>query len=614
MRTSFAVLVASVAGVLVGGLAVGIFLFLWLDEETQQSVPVVISSSGERTTNWGKSSPEVIGEGRISTLDPILQVQSVLDSTKLASDFDQSVSLYVLLARADVSDLERFISESYAVTPRNQRIAALSIIFGRYAAVDPNKALERALKISQVSKSERSNLVRSIFNEWIVQDLDAAVAAIQELPQPLKFAAANSMIWRSDFLNTDQRVQLAEQIGPSDTWIANAVSNIHIESSRADPRQAFYELIRDTTRTTEGNRELLNIAMQWYEVEGPKVLLEVYESIENTSTRRNLIDNLIYYGIPNKTVEPESVLRFVSEFPNKTDAQQLTENVFISWSVVAPQEAFESSLEFDDQFVSHYTRESILRSWAIRDADGLFAEASSMPRKYRATAFIAALGQMALERPETAIGFARNLDTRGLQLQARDEIVQEWSNVDAKSAFEWLMKDGFNSVEEPDYSVWWNAYSRYLHEDFESARRFAEEYQGEQKNQLIEAVVRHLIDMDLDQAIEYLPKVRISRRESLQFSIGLEMARTRPVEALNFGKTISEDRRGRYYDDLLGRWANRDFFSLHQNIHRVPDAYLGNAARDLLRINEDNDHLSAREVRKLEDIVAANPVTNPYGE
>ena len=80
--------------------------------------------------------------------------------------------------------------------------------------------------------------------------------------------------------------------------------------------------------------------------------------------------------------------------------------------------------------------------------------------------------------------------------------------VDAKSAFEWLMNDGFNSDAEPEYSNLVTAFSSYLDQDFESAQRYAEAHQGASKHKLIEGIVRYLIDTDPDRAIEYLPKVR----------------------------------------------------------------------------------------------------------
>lgn len=326
------------------------------------------------------------------------------------------------------------------------------------------------------------------------------------------------------------------------------------------------------------------------------------------------MQGLIWNAITTKLATPIEILNVVSELPNNQHDRQTIEHVFRSWANFDPKQSFETSLEFTDQRLTHMFRSSILRKWASKDPYGLLTEASSLPREYRNTAVINALGQMSRDAPEAAIRYARNLDSQGLRSQARDAIIREWSEVDAKSAFEWFMNDSFNDDAKENYTIFWRAFSSYLDQNFESAERYADEYQGELKNQLIESVARYLSDEDPDRAIEYLPNVRVGARESIRFSIGLEIAESRPIDALDFGTTVSEDRHDQYYGRLLRRWARRDFFSLHENIHRVPSAYKGHAARDLLRVNEDESYLSAREVRSLENIVASAPPVVPQGE
>ena len=614
MRVSRSVLITCVALALGAGFAAGITVHFWLDRE-QPPQSLALPSPSREPTEESDIDPQPIAlEAHSSDLDPNLRVQSVLDSTKLVSDFDQSASLYALLARADVSDLEGYINESLSIASQNQRVAALSIIFGRYAAIDPRKALDRVLTLVEVKSQEKSNLVRAIFNEWTLSDLEAAVAAIEGLPEQFRFSAASAMMWRSDFLSVDQRIQLAQQIGPNDTWIANTVATIRSEASNVDPRRSFYEHVRDPIQTQERNIELHTILLNWIESEGAAILSEVNESLDNPNTRKPVLSSLIWNAISTKLVTPSSVLAVVSEFPNTQDAKQATENAFRSWSYLDPRASFEASLDFGDQLITHEFRSSLLQSWAAKDADGLLTEASLLPHEYRNTAVIKALGQMSRSTPEAAIRSARNLDTLGLRIQARDEIVREWSSVDGKSAFEWLMNDGFNRDAEPDYSIWSRAFSSYLDQDFESAQRYAESYQGELKDRLIERIGWYLAESDPDRAIEYLPKMRrVSQRMKLRFAIGLEMAETRPIEALEFGATVKE-LQDQYYERLLGRWANRDFFALHANIQRVPIAYQGHAARYSLRINEESNYLNARDVRALEAIVASAPPIVPRGE
>lgn len=613
MRVSGLVVTLVVALATLTGLAAGVALYAWLDREQPGQSLQQRTSISESMRQPVTVSSTVAQERLPNDIDSSLHSHSVLDTTKYSTDFAQSASLYLLLAQAEVDDLNSFIDESFSISPRNQRIAALSIIFGRFASIDPDEALARALELKPLTSDERSNLVRSIFNEWTVGNLNAAAAAIRNLPQEYKLSAAEAVIWRSDFLPTDKRIQLARQFGLSEAWITGTVASIRSDASKDDPKRSFYDHIRDTTETPERNIELADIAEHWFEIEGAEVLSEIHESLDNRHTRNFIIRNLIWRGIGTEAATPTSILNVVTGFSNQQDAKQAVEVAFRAWSRFDPKESFETSLEFSDQFVSHDLRSSLLQFWASTDAEGLLDEASSLPRTFRNTAIIEALGRISHDTPATAIQYARNLDTYGLRRQASEEIIREWSAVDAKSAFEWLMNDSFNDDARSEYSIWRRAFSSYLDQDFNSAERYAEKYQGELKNQFIEAVARHLVESDLERAIEYVPRVRESMRWSIHFDIGQEMAKARPIEALAYGENLHKERHDQYYGRLLSRWARRDFFSLHENIHRVPSAYQGHAARALLHVNGSTDYLSAPQVRALETIVAAHPIV-PSGE
>lgn len=604
MHTQSVALLSVGAGVLIGGLVVGVSVFLWRGEEKTTQFSTLPSPSADVTTDSTIVTQRIALEERTSDLDPILQVRSVLDSTKLASDFDQSVSLYLLLARADVSDLERYISESLAVSPRNQRNAALSIIFGRYAALDPNTALDRVLALDQLTMQEKSNVIRSIFNEWTVGNLEEATAALENLPPQFKFSAASAVMWRSDFLSADQRIQLAEQIGPNDGWIANTVASIRSEASKVDPRRAFYDRIQATTQTQEHYTELLRIVRHWFELEGAAVLSEINDSLDNRNMRRSVLNAMIWNALATNTAKPSEVLNIVSEFPNRQDAKESMQYTFRSWANLDPKKSFEASFDFDDPFINLDFRKSLLQIWATKDADGLLMETTSLKREYQDIAVLTALGQMSRNSPEKAIRIARNLDTRELQTQARDEIVGEWSHVNARAAFEWLIDDGLGVGDEDETSIIDRVFAAYLDQDFESAKEFVREYQGEPRAQLTEQIATHLTYSDLEKAIDYMPNVEDgTRRAWLQAELGRQLVELDPFEALSYGEQVEQSYRDGYYNRVLWKWASDDFFTLHKNLHRVPSKYQSDAAEALIGINEHNKYLSERDIRELESMV-----------
>ena len=602
MRVNSGILIGGVAGVLIGGFAASMSVYIWVDtEETadspRQTSPVTVAMlehSPTVTTNARKV--------RSNELEPYLNIESVRESLALYSDFDQSVSLYLLLARAAKGDIQQYINESILISSSKQRNAALSIIFGRYATLDPLEAVDRALTLDQLTEQERSRLIQAIFNEWTTRDIDAAVFAIDNLPDPHKYSAASALLRRSDFLPADQRIQIVQDIGLSDDWIARAVSSIRGEAAKADPRSAFYDRVRESTYNQPSMSELLTVARHWIRLEGAEVLTEIHDSLDDRNMRRGLLHSLIWSEILTGNAAPIDVMRAVSEFSDRQDAKESMENLFETWSRNDPKQSFEHSFEFGDQFINREFRKRLLRIWAGRDAVGLLTEASFLPRDYQDVAVVFALGRMSRASPEEAIQIARSLAKPELKRHARDEIVKQWSYDNAKDALDWLINDGFNIDDQNDTSIFTQTLSTYLNQDFAAAEKFVRDYQGELNNQFVEAVASHLVNVDVERAIDYLPNVNKDHRISLQVDIGTQLVEVDPLKALSFGKTVERSNRHTYFDKVLNAWADSNFFALHEDILRVPSEYRMYAAEAILDANESERALSDREIQRLKSM------------
>ena len=203
---------------------------------------------------------------------------------------------------------------------------------------------------------------------------------------------------------------------------------------------------------------------------------------------------------------------------------------------------------------------------------------------------------------------ARNLDTHEQRTHARDEIVRKWSSVNAKAALDWLIDDGLNIDQQNETSIFEQAFSSYLSQDFESAEHFARNYQGTLKKLFVEAVASHLISIDVEQAIDYLPNVNRENRNSLQIDIGVELVDFDPLKALSYGETVEKSSRRSYYERVLKEWADDDLFALHKNLQRVPREHRMYAAETLLIANESERALSDRQIQNLESMVSKREV------
>ena len=600
MRFRGSVLIPSVAIALIGGFAAGISVNSLVEDKHPDPPSTIRAPNSESNIEPDRVPPLNTPEALASEIeDPILNIESIVNSTEFASDFDQSFALYTLLSRAGVDDLSKLIEDSFAISSINQRIAALSIIFGRYAAIDPNEALKRALALNHLTSREKANVFRAIFNEWTVGDLDAAISVIGNLPEQAKFFAASAVLQRSDFLSPDQRIQLVRRIGPNGIWIGNAIASISSDAARDDPRNAFYDQIREMGHSQIHYAELLGIARHWIDLEGIAILPEIYESLPSNAAKRYVLRGLVTHAIGMRSDEPATVLDVVALLPNAQDARRATEHAFQSWSNHDPKESFEASIEFGDDLVTPKFRASLLQIWATKNPKTLLTNASALPQEYQDTAVVKALGRMSTNTPEEAIRYARNLETRPLRILARDEILTRWSSVDAKSAFEWLMEDGFDGSHRSNPSIWREIFEKYLDQDIDAADTFASNYQGTLRKNLIASVADHLVHSDVERAIAYVPKVEDWYQHLLQERIGKKLILLDKNRAMTYGASLEDSLQRRYFRSVINEWAYRDLLDLTQNIQLVPPEFRPFAAKEALGWNEEKGYLSDHQITKL---------------
>ena len=604
MRITVSSLVAGVGGALLGGFAAGISVYFLMD-----------NSSGDReleglTLTRGAAGQDAVTDtaqlnpvDAASVMAPHVQAQSIQDLASLNSDFDRSMSIYLRIANANEDTLETYIRQSMEIPSKKQRSLALSILFSRYAALDPQLALDQFLLLDGLTIDQEYDLMEVIFDEWMSSDLDGAVTAIAALSQEDKELVAEAVMSVSEDLGTQERMELARRIGPNDTWIEFRINRIRRDSYKDDPRKAYYDRLQDTSYSHERTHDLSEIAKIWYESEGIEVLTEVYDSLKGVEESVPLIRSLIWSIDDFENETPTSVLQVVSHFPNEYVARAATLSALRHWAHSDPQAAFEASLEFDSRLVSDSDHASFLFTWAHRDAEGLFEEALTFPRQFQGIAFAEALEQISSESPYLAIRLARKLDTRALRTSARNAIVDGWQTDDAQSAFEWLMNNEIDVNTANDESLWRRTFARFLNQDYVTARTFVDQYEGEFKELLVDATVEHLFDTDLESAMSYAENLDTEISDSTLRQIAHSLAQSDPFTALNYGETLEQHRQKSFYRSVLSSWSFLDFDSLHANIHRVPKTHQTYAAKQLLKQNENNHYLSDQALKDLKSMV-----------
>ena len=97
---------------------------------------------------------------------------------KLPGDFAQTTALYVLAASQDQDGIERLLAEARSIKRVSESRAAASILYGRFAELDPEAAVEHMVR---GDSGFDPNWLYGVFHSWARTDLEAALKRASKL-------------------------------------------------------------------------------------------------------------------------------------------------------------------------------------------------------------------------------------------------------------------------------------------------------------------------------------------------------------------------------------------------------------------------------------------------
>ena len=198
----------------------------------------------------------------------------------LPSDFQQTLTLYALLADADREALERLLEEADRLQPRREGHAAKSIIYSRYAELAPEAAIERIL-------ADDSGLLQRVIRAWAKYDHAAALQRAETLPATYRRRAGATILSVSEDLLPAQRDEIAATFGLREQLEEMRI----VEAINADPADAWRRALA-VPASSQRKSTLYRVAQRWVERDPERALLAVGE-LPRTSARRRLQKELM---------------------------------------------------------------------------------------------------------------------------------------------------------------------------------------------------------------------------------------------------------------------------------------------------------------------------------
>lgn len=543
------VLVSGVSALV--GAALSAIVVIWFmkpELTTQEFRPQIDKSQSEKFVTQITPDPEPVARAPASK-GAFENVRTLADTLAFEADFDQTVAIHLLLANADEALVLDLLEQAETISPPSQKEAAFSIIFSKYAALDPSRALARAEGLPQ---RLHRRVLMNIFHEWSRNDLESAIEAAESLEDNYRQTAGYVILTSRDDLAPSRRAEIAEQFNQQQQ-LAMLNQQVWLERALENPRSAWQEILDSTDPEQQSRGARISVAHAWIRKEGIAVLDEIVASLPNTRDTRRFLSSLLPSLVK---ADPQRTLDFISQLPNAQETAGLRQQAFHVWSRQDPEAAAETLQEMDFHNKKH-VMETVLSQWAYKDPRELLEASDGMPQSWIDAAKRHALTQLSRSSRQEAISYLGDISDSNQRHQVENTLASQWAEEDPSAAMRWYVSLDRGRAGETTHHL------RYLmrsvtDRDPAMALQVAAEYSGKWGSAMIGGVFETLARADPQQALQYLPRVNQEQKKVAVGSIGSAMARDDLMKALQLGIHLDQTERLQFGRDLIDNSLYRD--------------------------------------------------------
>lgn len=519
------------------------------------------------------------------------QAKSLADIQSLPSEFERTAALYARLQSADVDALETLLDEAKDLTdPRPVKPA----IYSRYVQLDARAALDRV-----GDERDQPQLIRTTVSAVGSIDLDAALAFVDTLDQPLQVQSARNILDLAG-LSDARKAEIAKRFALEPYFR-------HLQASseaKNDPTRAWQTAL--AVEKDDERREMLwSVADTWFETD-PSAALSAVTSLD-PADRSHWETELLHRWVSK---DPDAALEWVLAQP-ASGKGDLLEYVAGRIADRSPQEMFELVETLDPprrkmvaEVVLHTWGRtdpaaaldalaamanaarlgetvgvSIVRSWAKNDPRAAFEWVRAQePSMARSMMLATTLVHVGTSDPVRALTLADELD--GLaRLQAIDGVLDTWGEEDPLAAAAWL--DASEDKTTGAVSV---VASRYAEADPEGAFEWLLDQSVEAQRHAFPTVVRQMAGQSPDSVVRLIDHIADSNAKlAAGFQLMSTWVETDPPGAVRGIARLDDSVGQPLYAFAFQRWSSFDPESARAFLERIPSSHRDGAIQGMMQ-------------------------------
>ncbi|MYD46418.1 MAG: hypothetical protein F4W92_08710 [Gammaproteobacteria bacterium] len=539
------------------------------------------------------SSETASDSSAASPHDPI-QIPEIFSQPSI---FDQQTAIFDSLSSASAQELKDLWMQSQEVERQSHRKKLQHAILRKFATINPHDALHL---IDDVSIFETDLMVKSLFSEWSISQLDKAIETAKTLSRDQRQVALEAILNTRDDLTDARRHEIAIRLEHEEVFLKLA-SDSKASQNIADPQESWETLLNDEVEDYLQTESLVKVAEAWFEQIGFEVLSKIYSTnTDDYQLKQQLLRTVAEMDLP-------LALNYTRALTDEREKSDLSRIIVRAWARSDAQAALLAVSTFKPASLASNLERQLSEIWASTKPNEVIKNIEVISEELRLRTLESAFARISTQDPLDALASLSLVEKFvGTTDSIVHSIVREWSDKEPRAATNWVLEH--YTQEDPQHRVLLlSALPRLAREEPVNAFELAIEHTtGEGLIRLDTEVVGEILDSgNLELMKELIPRVPEASKSRIYSTISWEMIRQgQTEEALALGRDLDGEPQSGYYFGMMANWATVDPKGLYGYLDDLPTSELKSlAATFLISRNKRSPELTDDQIERAETFV-----------
>ena len=446
-----------------------------------------------------------------------------------------------------------------------------AVILQKLVRTNPSSALTQ---IAEFNQPDSSDVLSAMFSEWAQFDLNEAISYATTLDSKGQQAALEGILQERIDLTDQKRLEIAQQLG-NEQYAINLITLEKLNTSTAEPEEVWEEIVEEARNAPKQLELLTQVAQIWVEKHGLEALDHIFASLDNYQTKSHI--SIVVFRELAQT-NPRAAFEFgIKSHDISPDHAAVI--VVAEWVQFDPQGALEAVISMPEIQSEPFMLEEFVEILATHNRVQFLTNLDSLPNNVVRLATKTAVSVLASSSLQDAAAIVSAMEDKPLKEEVARSVVDHWIARDMDAALDWVLKDP--DLEFHRTRLLGFVMLTLVEHDPKRAMRVALAHPlDENEVGPEEWVIAKLARIDIDKAIEYLPRVRDGVTKTASYrSVAFNLAEQGLNEkALQLLKQVPAYSKEAYLSKWLSAWVLFDPTDVYESLDQMPSADIASLA------------------------------------